>query len=119
MLHDAHLSNNDGERVNPSTEDLQQDLLVEFGRNSKRSTNDVKFQLLTLAAGSAVGTPEVGHGCRSVKFWTAMSDCYVGDVDSQPVLLVASIWNDLPLNNVGQLRFKSATGGAIYLISSN
>jgi hypothetical protein len=107
------------ERIDPATENLQQALLTEFARNSKRSTEDVKFQLLTLAASSVVGTPEVGHGCNSVKFWTAMSDCYVGDKDSQPVLLVASIWTELPLNNVGQLRFKSATGGAIYIISSN
>ena len=107
------------ERIDPSTEDMQRELLVEFARNSMRATSDVKFQLLTLAAGSVVGTPDVAHGCRSVKFWTAMSDCYVGDAGGQPVLLVASIWTEIPLNNVGQLRFKSATGGVIYIISAN
>ena len=106
------------ERIDPATGGLQRDLLTEFGRNSKRSTNDVKFQALTLAAGE-IGTPEVGHGCNSVKFWTALSDCYVGDADSQLVLLVASIWTEIPLNNVGQLRFSSATGGAVYIISAN
>ena len=119
MRQDTNLANNDGDRIDPATEDLQRDLLEEFTRNSKRSTNDVKFQLLTLAASSAVGTPEVNHGCNSVKIMTALSDCYIGDADGQPVLLIASIWLEIPLNNVGQLRFKSATGGAVYLISSN
>ena len=105
------------ERIDPATENLQQDLLVEFGRNSKRSTNDIKFQALTLGVG-VVGTPD-GHGCNSVKYWTALSDCYVGDAAGQPVLLVASVWIEIPLNNVGQLRFVSATGGAVYLISAN
>lgn len=106
------------ERIDPATENLQRDLLTEFGRNSKRSTDDIKYQALTLAAG-VVGPPETAHGCNSVKFWTALSDCYVGGVSGQPVLLVASIWVELPINNTGNLRFLSATGGAVYLISSN
>jgi hypothetical protein len=106
------------ERIDPATENLQRDLLAEFGRNSKRSTDDVKFQALTLTA-STVGTPEVAHGCNSVKVMTALSDCYIGDKDGQPVLLIASIWLEIPINNVGQLRFLSATGGAVYIISSN
>lgn len=118
MSQDTYLSNNDDDRINPSTEDLQRELIVEFSKNSKRSTADVKFQLLSLTAG-VIGTPEVEHGCRSVKFWTALSDCYAGDSDSQPVLLVASIWTEIPLNNVGQLRFVSAAGGAVYIISAN
>lgn len=107
------------ERIDPATEDLQRELIVEFMKNSKRSTNDVKFQALTLAASSVVGTPDVGHGCNSVKVMTVLSDCYIGDAGGQPVLLIQNIWLELPLNNVGQLRFKSATGGAVYLISSN
>lgn len=108
-----------GERVDPSTENLQRELLVEFGRNSRRSTDDIKFQVLTLSADSVVGTPEEEHGCNSVKFWTAMSDCYVGDKTGQPVLIVASIWNEIPINTVTNLRFKSVTGGPIYIVSSN
>jgi len=107
-----------GEYIDPATEDLQRALLEEFAKNSRRATNDVKYQVLTLAA-AAVGTPEVTHGCNTVKFWTALSDCYVGDAESQPVLLVASIWNEVHVNNTSLLRFLSATGGAVYLISSN
>ena len=119
MGQDVNLANIDDERISPATEDLQRELLTEFGRNSKRSTNDVKFQALTLPAGSVVVAPDVAHGCRSAKFWTALSDLYVGDSDSQPVLVVASIWNEIPINNTSLLRFKSATGGTAYVISSN
>ena len=105
------------ERIDPATEDLQRDLLTEFGRNSKRSTNDIQFQAIALAA-SVVGMP-IGHGCNSVKFWTSLSDCYVGNAAGQPVLIVASIWTEIPINNTGLLRFVSVTGGAVYLISSN
>ena len=108
-----------GERVNPSTENLQRELIVEFGRNSNRSTDDVKFQALTLAASSVVGTPEIAHGCNGVEVMTVLSDCYIGDADGQPVLLIQNIWLPLPINNVGNLRFKSATGGVVYMISAN
>jgi len=57
--------------------------------------------------------------CNSVKFWTALSDLYVGDKDSQPVKIIASIWTEIPINTVTNLRFKSATGGAVYIISAN
>ncbi len=118
MAGDVNLSNNDGDRIDPAIESLQRELLEEFAKSGRRSTNDVKYQVLTLAA-AGVGTPEITHGCNAVKFWTALSDCYVGDKDSQPVLLVASIWNEIPINNTSLLRFVSATGGAVYLISSN
>jgi len=118
MTQDMNLANNDGDRINPAVEGLQRDLLDELVKISK-ATNDVKYQALTLAAGSLVGTPEVQHSCRLVKFWTALSDLYVGDSSDQPVLVVASIWNEIPINNTSLLRFKSATGGAVYIISSN
>lgn len=105
-----------GERVDPSTEIGQVELLRELQKRES-ATNDAKFQALTLAA-AAVGAPDA-HGCKSVKFWTALSDCYIGDVNSQPVLLVASIWNSIPINNTSLLRFLSATGGVVYIISSN
>ena len=118
MGQDMNLANMDGERVDPSTEDMQRELLMEFGKNSNHATNDIKFQVLTLAA-AGVGTPEKAHGCKKVQFWTALSDCYVGDKNSQPVLLVASIWNEIPINAVTNLRFLSTTGGVVYLISNN
>lgn len=118
MSQDTNLANNDGDRIDPATEDLQRELLVEFTKNSNHATNDVKFQVLTLAAATE-GTPEKAHSCKQVQFWTALSDCYVGDEDSQPVLLIASIWNKLPINAVTNLRFLSATGGAVYIMSSN
>jgi len=115
---DTNLSNVDGERVSPAIEGLQRDILEELTKSGRRSTNDVKYQVLTLAA-AGVGTPEITHGCNTVRLWTALGDCYVGDEDSQPVLLVASIWVEIPINNTSLLRFVSATGGAVYLISSN
>ena len=118
MTQDAYSVNIDGERVSPSTEALQRELIMEFGKNSKRSTNDIKYQVLTLAPG-VVGTPEVSHGCNSVHYWTALSDCYVGNADSQPVLLVASKDYDRPINSVTNLRFVSAAGGNVYIESFN
>ena len=118
MPQDINLANLDDERISPATEDLQRELLTELSKLSK-ATNDIKYQALTLAAASVVAQPEVAHGCKSVKFWTALSDLYVGDSISQPVLIVASIWNEIPVNNTSLLRFKSATGGSVYLISSN
>ena len=119
-MSDNFLSNEDGFRISPAVSGLQQELIEEFAKNGRRSTNDIKFQVLTLAASSAVGTPEIQHSCNSVKIMTILTDVYMGDEDDdQPVLLIQNIWLELPLNNVGQLRFKSATGGAVYLISSN
>lgn len=115
---DTNLANTNDERIDPAIEGLQRDILEELTKSGRRATNDVKYQVLTLAA-AGVGTPEIVHGCNTVKFWTALSDCYVGDEDSQPVLLVASIWVEIPINNTSLLRFVSATGGAVYLISSN
>lgn len=110
------IKNSTGDWIDPAEAGLQEELIREV-KKLESATNDVKFQVVTLSAGS-VGTP-AGHGCKRVKFWTALSDCFVGDVDSQPVLLVASIWNEIPINAVGNLRFISAAGGAVYLISSN
>ena len=119
MGQDTNLANMDGERVDPSTEDMQRELLVEFGRQS-RSTNDVVFQALTIGAASVAVPPEKAHGCNNIKLWTAASDMYIGDVDSQPFLLMASINYELHVNNTSNLRFKSATTGTIvYLMSSN
>lgn len=112
----AYLYNEDGERISPSTADLQRELLVELSKHES-STSDIKFQALTLAA-AGVGAPEA-HGCKNVRLWTALSDCYIGNAVGQPVLLVASIWNLIPINNTSLLRFLSATGGVVYLISSN
>ena len=117
-MSDMNLSNEDGERINPAVEELQRELIEELAKSGRRATNDLKYQVLTLAA-AGVGTPEITHGCNTVKFWTALSDCYVGDENSQPVLLVASIWNEIPINNTGLLRFLSATGGPVYIVSSN
>ena len=117
MGKDTNLANNDGERIDPAISGLQRELLVEFGKQS-RATADVKYQVLTLAA-DGVGTPEVIHSCNSVKIMTALSDCYIGDADSQPVLLITSIWLEIPINNTSLLRFVSATGGAVYIVSSN
>jgi hypothetical protein len=112
------IKNSTDEKIDPSTEELQRELIVEFGRNSNRSTSDIKFQALALAA-DLVGTPEKEHGCNSIKLWTALSDCYIGDEDGQPVLLKADIWLEIPINTVTNLRFVSATGGTVYVISAN
>ena len=117
-MSDVNLANRDDERIDPAISGLQRGLIEEFAKSGRRATNDVKYQELMLAAGG-VGTPEVTHGCNTVKFWTALEDCYVGDENSQPVLLTKSIWNEIPINNTSLLRFVSATGGAVYLISSN
>ncbi len=106
-----------GEFIDPATEDMQRNVRYELTK-FESATNDVKYQVLTLAAG-AVGTPEVGHACKGLKVWTALSDCYIGDVGGQPVLLIASTWNPIPINNTSLLRFLSVAGGAVYLISSN
>ena len=113
-----------GEFIDPATEDLQRELLEEFGRNSRRSTNDLVFQKLTLGAANTVGTPEVSHGCNSVKIMTAATTVYIddaeGDVTRKNVLLIQNIWLDLPINQVSNLRFLGGTGGeVVYLISSN
>ncbi len=120
-MQDTNLANNDGDRIDPATEDMQQALITEFAKNSRRGTNDVKRQILTIGVAGEVHIPEIAHGCNSVKFWTAASDMYYGDKDdSQPILLVASVWNEEHINNVGNLRFKSATAGTIvYIVSSN
>jgi hypothetical protein len=111
------IKNSTDEHIDPASEDLQRGIITELSK-LESATNDVKFQALTLTA-ATVGTPQLAHGCKKVKFWTALSDCYVGDASGQPVLLIASVWNEISLNNVTQLRFLSATGGAVYLISTN
>lgn len=117
---DINLSNNDGERIDPAIESLQRELIEEFAKSGRRATNDVVFQALTIGAASVAVPPEVTHGCTSIKFWTAAGTVYVGDQTSQPVLLVASIWNELHLNNTSNLRFLGTAGGeVIYIISSN
>lgn len=110
------VKNSDGAWIDPAEAGLQEELLREV-KKLESATFDVKFQAMTLSPGN-IQAP-ASHGCKRVKFWTALSDCYVGDIDSQPVLLVASIWNDLPINAVGNLRFVSVAGGAVYVISSN
>jgi len=113
-----------GEFIDPATEDLQRELLAEFGRNSRRSSNDFVFQKLTIGAANVAHTPEVSHGCNSVKIMTAATTVYIddaeGDVTRKNVLLIQNIWLDLPINNSGNLRFLGSAGGeVIYLISSN
>ena len=117
---DINLSNEDGERINPAVSDLQRELIEEFAKSGRKATNDVQYQALTIGAANAAHPLEKAHGCTSVKFWTAASTVYVGDVNSQPVLLVASIWNEIHINNTSLLRFLGTAGGeVIYVISSN
>lgn len=117
MTHSYLTRKSNEEYIDPATEDRQIELLDEV-KKLESATNDIKFQALTLTA-ATVGTPETAHGCKMVDCWTALSDCYIGDEDSQPVLLIASVWKPIPINSVTNLRFKSAAGGAVYLISSN
>ena len=119
-MHDTYLSDKNDERINPAVEGLQRELLQEFAKSGRKATSDVKYQALTIGTADTAHPLEVDHGCTSVKFWTVASDMYVGDTDSQPVLLVASIWNELHINNTSLLRFKSTTVGTIvYVVSSN
>ncbi|GAF80442.1 unnamed protein product [marine sediment metagenome] len=123
-MQDTNLANNDGDRIDPATQDLQRELLVEFAKNSQHATDDLKFQSLTLTA-SVIGIPEMTHSCKSVKILTVTADSvYIddvnGDVTQQRVLLQEDIWLELPINQVANLRFYSTTGAEIiYLISSN
>lgn len=120
MGQDMNLSNNDGDRIDPSTEDMQRELLMEFSKNGRRATNDVVFQALTIGAANVAVPPEKAHGCNSIKLWTASQTVKVGDENSQPVLLVQNIWSEVHVNNVSNLRFLGTAGGeVIYLISSN
>ena len=113
----------DGAFIDPATEDLQRELLDEFAKNSKRATNDLKFQNITCAPANTAVAP-VSHNCTSVKIITAATTVYVDDVNDnvldKPVLLIQNIWLEIPINNVGNLRFLGTAGTeVVYLISSN
>ena len=123
-MHDVNLSDTNDERIDPAISGLQRELLEEFGRNSKRSTNDMKFQRLVIGAANTAHTPEVAHGCNSVKICTASTTVQIddvnGNVEASGVLLQEDVWLELPINQVANLRFLGTAGGEIiYLISSN
>ena len=112
------------EFIDPATEDLQRDLLQEFAKNSKRATNDLKFQNITCAPANTAVAPGTAHGCTSVQVMTAATTVYIddvsGDVTQKPVLLIQNIWLEIPINNVGNLRFLGTAGTeVVYMISSN
>ncbi len=106
------------ERIDPAEADLQRQLIDE-ARKLESATADIKYQALTVGAAASTVTP-AAHGCKKVALWTASTTVSVGDVDSQPVLLVQNIWRDLSVNNTGNLRFTGSAGGeVIYMMSSN
>lgn len=108
------------ERIDPAVEGLQRELLEEFAKSSRRATDNMKYQALTIGAANVAHSLEVDHGCNTVRFWTAAQTAKVGDVSDQPVLLVQNIWNEIPINNTSLLRFLGTSGGeVIYVISSN
>ena len=113
---DTFLSNKDRERIDPAESGLQRELIDEV-KKLESATNNVKFQVITLSAGNAQ-TP-ASHGCKNVRFWTASGVVSVGDEDGQPVLLKADIWSEIPVNNVGSLRFIATAGATVYIISTN
>ena len=118
MSQDINLANNDDERINPATEDLQRDIKTELIK-LKSATNDIKFQKVTISSAGAIEQP-ASYSCKTVKFWTAATTVSVGDADSQPYLLAQNIERDLPINNVGNLRFTGSAGGeVVYIVSSN
>jgi hypothetical protein len=104
------------EHVQPTNESQQRDILDEL-RKLESSTSDVKFQALVLVANEAKAP--VDHGCKNVAIWTASAVVSVGDSDDQPVLLVQNIWRDIPINQVGSLRFKATAAATVYIVSSN
>lgn len=104
--------------IDPSEADLQRELIA--GVNKLESaTNDVKFQVVTIGPAAEVVAP-AGHGCKVVKFWTADTTVSIGDEDSQPVLLIQNVWQDIAINNVGNLRFTGSAGGEVVnIVSTN
>lgn len=121
MSHDVNLNKaSTDERIDPAVEGLQRDLLEEFAKNGRRATDDIKYQTLVIGVANVAHGLEVGHGCNTVKFWTASQTVKVGDASGQPVLLVQNIWSEIPINNTSLLRFLGTSGGeVIYVISSN
>lgn len=119
-MQDTYLSDKNDERISPAIEELQRELLEELQKSGRRGTDDVKYQTLTIGAANTAHPLEIGHGCNTVRFWTAAQTVKVGDVNSQPVLIVQNIWNEILINNTSLLRFLGTTGGeVIYVISSN
>ena len=111
------IKNSTGEWIDPANESLQRELIDEVGK-LESATNDVKFQALTVGAAGTTVTP-AAHGCSKVRYWTASTTVSVGDEDSQPVLLVQNIWNELSINNVGNLRFVGSAGSEVIYVTSN
>lgn len=105
------------ERIDPAEADLQRELIDEIGK-LESATADVKFQALTVGAAATTVTP-AAHGCSKVRYWTASTTVSIGNKDSQPVLLVQNIWNELSINNVGSLRFNGSAGGEVIYVTSN
>lgn len=112
------------EFIDPATEDLQRELLVEFSKNSRRATNDLKFQRVTCSSANTAFTPDYAHGCTSVIVWTADTTVYIdyvgGNAEDKQCLLPQNVPIEIAINNVGNLRFVGSAGAeVIYLISSN
>lgn len=110
------IKNSTGDWIDPAESGLQRELIDEV-KKLESATNDVKFQAITLSAG-VIGAA-AAHGCKRVKLWTSLSDCYIGDEGSQPFLLKADIYFEFSINNLSQLRLISVAGGAVYLTSTN
>lgn len=104
--------------IDPAEADLQREL-IDGVNKLESATNDVKFQVVTIGPAAEVVAP-AGHGCKVVKFWTADTTVSIGDEGSQPVLLIQNVWQDIAINNVGNLRLTGSAGGEVVnIISTN
>lgn len=118
---DTHISREDGERINPATEEKQTLLVNAADRSITNNSDDGGAVTLTIASNVAAAG---NQGCRSCLIWTAASDVTMkigtGDADVNDFLLIASTLIPVPVSNLNLLRFYGAANGEkIYILYRN
>lgn len=119
-MSDTYVSNADGYRVSPATEDRQLEILTELAKSTAPNSFSFGTERLVLdGSGLAVGGDQICRECW-LSFQTT-NDVHIairnsGDADTGDFLVPPNIVLKIPVRNTSQIRVFGTAADLIYLM---
>ncbi len=116
---DTYISNSLGERINPATREVQDEILNEIKESIAKNSLNWGTQRITIQ-GNGVGVGE-DQPCRTCVVSHANTTTYVGSTeegtpDASSFLLPTKTYLEIPVRNTNKLSFFGTAGEYVYVL---